>query len=203
MSDLYVASAKGIDEMLETDIISRFNGIYDATNKPILAFITAKCGKTSDINDIFQDTYMELYKILSKHGAGYVTNGKAYVFRIAKNQIAKHYSLLKRLQMFVSMTVKDEEIELSNTDIESFLTDDSMEDYIVNKILVEDLWQHIQKKSEEVKKIFYLFYDVGLTIPEIAQMLSLKESSVKNKIYRTVKELQNLLKKEGNQHEEK
>jgi RNA polymerase sigma-70 factor (ECF subfamily) len=130
-----VSAERGCDiTMSDSDIVSRFNEIYDATNKPVLAFITAKCGNTSDINDIFQETYMELYKILNKYGADYIKNGKAYIFRITKHQIAKHYSLLKRLQAFVSMTVKNdenetEEIELSDAEIVSFLTEDSVEDY--------------------------------------------------------------------------
>ena len=192
--------------MSNPNIASRFDELYNSTNKAVLSYITAKCKNTADISDIFQETYMELYQVLIKRGAEYITNEKAFILRIAKQRIARYYSLLKRLRMFVSMTVtneENEEMDLSNTDIESFLIDDSMEDYVVNKMLADNLWQYIQKKPEEVKKIFYLFYDVGLTIPEIAQELSLSESSVKNKIYRTVKELQNLIKKEGNPHEKK
>ena len=44
-----------------------------------------------------------------------------------------------------------------------------------------------------MKKVFYLFYDVGQTIPEIARALSMSESNVKHKLYRTLKELQTLL----------
>jgi RNA polymerase sigma factor (sigma-70 family) len=192
--------------MANPNIASRFDEIYNSTNKAVLAFITAKCKNTVDISDIFQDTYMELYQVLIKRGAEYVANEKAFVLRIAKQKISRYYSLLKRLQMFISMTVitdDNEEIDLYNADIDSFLMEDSTEDYIINKILLEKLWQIIDKKPADVKKIFYLFYDVGLSIPEIAQTLSLNESNVKSKIYRTVKELQTFLKKEGNQDETK
>ena len=104
--------------------------------------------------------------------------------------------------MFVSTTAKDDdcdngETESSDQDINSFLTEDSTEDYVVNQILIENARKYIRQKPADVEKIFYLFYDIGLTIPEIAKNLSMSESSVKNKLYRTVKELQNLLKKEG------
>jgi DNA-directed RNA polymerase specialized sigma24 family protein len=36
-------------------------------------------------------------------------------------------------------------------------------------------------------------YDVDLTIVEIAEVLSISESSVKNKLYRTLKEIRKLL----------
>ena len=203
MYDSNIVLVKDGDIMPETDIISLFNAIYDSTNKPVLSFITARCGNTSDIGDIFQDTYMELYQVLDKHGAEYVTDGKALVFKIAKRKLARNYSALKRLQIFVSMTmtVKNEndesgEIDIADTDIDYYLTD-STEDYVVNQILLDDSRQFIRQKPEDVKKIFYLFYDVGLSIPEIAQRLSMKESNVKNKLYRTVKEIQNLLEKGG------
>ena len=192
--------------MSNPNIASRFDDIYNSTQKAVLSFITAKCKNTADISDIFQDTYMELYQVLIKRGVEYITNDKAFILRIAKRKISRYYSLSERLKMFVSMNAinednENDEFELSNADIESFITENSTEDYVVNKIIIENLWQIIQKKPPEVKKIFYLFYDAELTIPEIAQMLSLNESNVKSKIYRIVKELQNLLKKEDSHDE--
>jgi RNA polymerase sigma-70 factor (ECF subfamily) len=159
----------------------------------VLAFITAKCRHTADIGDIFQDTYMELYQVLSKREADYVKNDKAFVLRIAKRKIARYYSLLERLKIFLPMTATNEdgeEFELSDLEADAFLT----EDFVVNQALLEAAQQFLQKKPEEVKKVFYLFYDVGLTIPEIAERLAMRESNVKNKLYRTIKELQTLLK---------
>ena len=179
--------------MSNPNIASRFDEIYNSTNKAVLAFITSKCGNSADINDIFQDTYMELYKILIKRGANYITNEKALIFRIAKRKIAQHYSLLERLRIFVSMTVTNEngeEAELSDFDINDFL----MEDYAVNQIMLDNVRKFIMSKPEDIKKVYYLFYDVGLTIPEIAIALSISESNVKHKLYRTLKEIKNLLK---------
>ena len=94
---------------------SRFDEIYNNTNKAVLAFITAKCGRIADAGDIFQETYMELYRILDKHGADYVTNEKALVMRLAKQKLSKHYSLMERLRIFVSITTEnDDEIDFSD-----------------------------------------------------------------------------------------
>ena len=59
--------------------------------------------------------------------------------------------------------------------------------------MLDEARQCIQSKPEDVKKIFYLYYDMGLTVPEIAEKLSVSQSNVKNKLYRTLKELRNLL----------
>jgi len=160
-----------------------------------LTFITAKCGRVADISDIFQDTYLELYQLLDKRGVDYVTNEKALVLRIAKRKVAKYYSLMERLKIFVSMTTTNEDgedIELSELEADTFLT----EDFTINQMMFEYVRKAIEQKSEVVKKVFYLFYDVGLTIPEIAKELSISESSVKNNLYRTIKELRNLLNEE-------
>lgn len=202
MEDINVVSGKGDEIMPISDINSRFNEIYNVTNKYILAVITAKCRNTSDISDIFQETYMELYKILNKHGVKYVKNEKAYIYRIAKHQIARYYSLAERLKMFVSMTLKNnedenEEMELSDADIDSFLKE-SVEDYIINQTMLDDIKHFIKQKPANVEQIFYFFYEAGLSIPEIAQALSLTESNVKHKLYRTLKELRNLLNERWN-----
>jgi RNA polymerase sigma-70 factor (ECF subfamily) len=178
--------------MSNPNAASRFDEIYDSTKKAALAFITAKCGRTADINDIFQDTFLELYQLMNKRGAEYVTNEKALVLQIAKRRVAKYYSLAQRLKIFVSMTAINEdgeEVELSELEADTFLT----EDFAVNKMLLETAQRFILQKPEDVKKVFYLFYNVGLTIPEIAKELSISESGVKNKLYRTLKELRNLM----------
>ena len=144
-------------------IPSRFDEIYDSTSKTVLAFITAKCGATADISDIFQDTYFELYQVLKKRGADYVTHEKALVLRIAKRKLARYYSLAKRRKMFVSMTAVNEEgdeVEITELEADAFLT----EDFAVNQVLLESAKRFIQAKLEAVQKVFYLMYDVGLTI---------------------------------------
>ena len=202
MIDSKAVSMKGCDIVADTDIVSQFNEIYDNTNRYILKFITAKCGNSSDISDIFQEIYMELYQIITKRGADYVTNEKALVLRIAKRKIARYYSLAERQRMFVSMTAKNDEnenieIELSETEIGSML----MEDCVVNQVMLENAHKYIERKPEDTKKVFYLFYNAGLSIPEIAKELSMNESNVKNKLYRTIKELRDLLREGGNHNE--
>jgi RNA polymerase sigma-70 factor (ECF subfamily) len=184
---------RGGDLMSNPNIASRFDEIYNFTSKAVLAFITAKCRNTADISDILQDTYMELYRVLIKRGAEYVTNEKAFMLRKKKKKIARYYSLLERLRIFVSMNASNEdgeEVELSDFEADTF----SLEDYAVNQVLLESARKFIMSKSEDIKKVYYLFYDVGLSIPEIATTLSMSESSVKNKLYRTLKELQTYFK---------
>lgn len=179
--------------MVDPSITSRFNEIYDSTNKAVLAFITSKCCNTHDIQDIMQDTYVELYKLIVKRGVDYIKNDKAIVLRIAKQKLYRYYSLMDRLKMHVPMThtnEEGEEIEFSDIEADAFLT----EDFITDQITLDNVRKFIQSKPQDVKKVFYLFYDVGQSIPEIAKALFMSESNVKHKLYRTLNELRKLLK---------
>ena len=178
--------------MVDPNVTSRFNEIYDSTSRVVRSYVTAKCSNTTDIQDIVQDTYVELYQLLNKRGVDYIKNDKAIVLRIAKQKLFCHYSLMERLRLCLPMTVtneNEEEVTLLDGEADSFLT----EDFIINQITLEEARQCILRKPQDVKKVFYLFYDVGLSIPEIAKALSMSESNVKHKLYRTLKELRNLL----------
>jgi RNA polymerase sigma-70 factor (ECF subfamily) len=178
--------------MVDPSITSRFNEIYDSTYKVVLSFITARCRHTADISDIAQETYMELYKLLCKRGVDYVQNEYAITLKIAKHKLYRHYTLMERLRLFVPLTSTNEDgDEISIADLEAEAC--STEDLVVNQILIDNARQFLRQKPEDVKKIFNLFYDIGLSIPEIAQTLSMSQSNVKHKLYRTLKELRTQL----------
>ena len=172
-------------------IPSRFEEIYDATHRAALALITAKCARTADIGDIFQETYMELYQVLQKRGTGYITNSKAFVLRLARQKLARYYSLQDRLRMFVSVNALcEDEDAVDLSDLDAFLT----EDFAIDQVMLAEVRELIHTRPEAVQKVFYLFYHMGLTIPEVAAAMAISESNVKNKLYRTLKELRKLLK---------
>ena len=179
--------------MVDPNITLRFNEVYDSTYKVVLSYVTARCGNTADIQDIMQETYVELYQIITKRGVDYINSGKALCLRIAKQKLSRHYTLLERLKIFVPLITSNndgDEVEATDYEDESF----SVEDFTVNQTILKEVRRLIEQKPLNVKKVFYLFYDVGHTIPEIARLLSMSESNVKHKLYRTLKELRELLK---------
>lgn len=187
--------------MVDPNITTLFNDIYDSTNRKVLSFITAKCNNTSEISDIFQDTYMELYRVLSKRGLDYIKNNDAFVMKLAKQKVYRYYSLHDRLKLIIPMFAtnnKGEEVNIVDLEmIDCIVKGKNSEDE-----LVEQVNEFISKKSKEIQKIYYLFYYLDMTIPEIAKLLSMSESNVKNKLYRTRKELRKLyFGKDGTNHE--
>lgn len=163
-----------------------FEEIYEGTYLSTLKFITIHCYHVSDINDILQDTYVELYKILCKKQKLNVENKQSYICGIARNVI-KRYGAKKKNTISLVNDEK-EEIEVADTF--------DLEQNFMHKQDVQKVWEFIQKKDLITSKVFYLYFVLGLKITEIAQELRINESTVKNKIYRTQKEIQKRLGKD-------
>jgi RNA polymerase sigma-70 factor (ECF subfamily) len=162
-----------------------FNEIYERTNKRILIFITGKCHHVEDVSDIFQETYMELFLILQKKGWSQVRNEEAFLIKIAKSKIFRHYTLLEKMKKHLERTV-DEEIDPIVEEVDLSL---SPEEFSVQQSMVEQAQKYLHMKDELTKKIFYLYYYEDVKISQIADLLKVGESTVKNRLYRTLKEM--------------
>lgn len=176
--------------MVDQTLIAAFDEIYYSTNKKVLVYITSKCGNPDDISDIFQETYAEIFFVLCKRGVGYIENREAFAFKIARHKIHKHYTLFEKIKLSISMTTKNEdEPEFDIVDFEN--SNFNLEDKIVTAYYLEEVNAYLKQKSDIIRKIFYLYYNLELTIPQIAKQFGLTESNVKNKLYRTLAELRN------------
>lgn len=169
-----------------------FNELYDTTHEKILAYIIVKCGNTEDVADIFQETYTEIVKVIRKHGIEYFKKPEAFVMQVAKKKIYRHYKLLERIRG-IEETWDLDESNLNNIDIGQI----SFDEFLATKETVKMVISYLGQKDELTKKIYYLYYFMDKPIKEIAALFSVKESNVKNKLYRTLKELQEYLIKEG------
>lgn len=183
--------------MAKQEIELAFNEIYNSTNKAILAYITAKCCNIEDISDIFQETYTEVFLVINKKGINYIKVPEAFVKRLAKQKIYKHYSASERRKMQISIIQTDkngEEYDVSDRVINEISIE---ENYILTE-KIDEVQKFLQSKSVLTRKIFHLFYTLDKTIPEISELLDVKQSTVKNHIYRTVKEIkEKFSEKEG------
>ena len=114
------------------------------------------------------------------------------IIGIAKKKLQKHYGLLYKFKI-VPIYTKPEEQEYeaeipSNMDVEADT---------IKKLNAEEVWKYIKKKNINVIKVFYLYYCLELKISQIAIELNLSESNVKNLLYRTIKDIKENVKIEG------
>ena len=163
---------------------SEFHEIYNKTYNSILKFIAVKCQNVEDINDILQDTYTELYKILNKRTIIEVESEVAFIIGIAKKILKRYFSFKYKYQL-LSYSLNTDELEIDVQD--KF----DLEQDIITKNNAEEIWYYLNNKNLMTSKIFYLYFCLDMKISEIAKELNLKESTVKTKIYRTLKEIKN------------
>ena len=169
-----------------------FEQIYRQTYNILIRYIVVKCNNIDDINDILQETYMELLKKIRKRKNLEVENINNFIYGIANNIIKRHFHK-KKLEKIVYLYSNDEE----DTPLDIEDTFDLEQDFIT-KENVDRVWQYINTKDLLTTKVIYLYFILGLKISDVANELNISESNAKNKIYRTLKELKvNLGKDEG------
>ncbi len=176
--------------------INFFNNIYDKTYKKLLLYVLKRCSNIEDVSDILQEIYAEVYLTINKKGIDYIKNYDAFVIKIAKTKIFKHYKFIEKIKNFIpifSLNNKDDKITFFDLKIEDY----SIEDDIINNTLVEEISNYIKRKPIDIQRIFYLYYYFEMTISEISKQLSIKESTVKSKLYRTLKDIRRLYKGSG------
>ena len=168
--------------------LEKFNDIYDKTYSDIMRYVIVKCHNINDANDIIQDVYFELWKILNKKEV-VETNIKSFLIGIAINKIKKHYSLIQRFKTISFFDKDSNDIEL----IDNIKSDIDIEDLVIKNDDWNSVWKYLKnKKNQDIPKVFYLYYKLGLSLKEISNELDKSESYIKNLIYRTLKELSSI-----------
>ena len=157
--------------------------MYNKTYNIVVKYVVCKCNNVDDINDIIQDAYIALYKQLLKNND--IDNINNYVIGIAKNKINKYYGLSYKIKNL-----------FTKTEINNLKNNKNIEKNIIDKNNLEEIWKYLKNKNIIIFKIFYLYYVESLTIKEISNHLNINESTVKNHLYRTLKELKNIYKGE-------
>lgn len=160
-----------------------FEQIYRQTYNMLIRYIVVKCNKIDDINDILQETYIELFKKIRKRKNLEIENINNFIYGIANNIIKRHFHK-KKLEKIVYLYSNDEE----DTPLDIEDTFDLEQDFIT-KENVDKVWQYINTKDLLTIKVMYLYFILGLKISDVANELNISESNAKNKIYRTLKEL--------------
>ena len=123
--------------MVDNDVSTFFNNVYDMTNRKLLVFITSKCSDTEDISDIFQDTYMEFYAILVKRGATYIKNSEALLMRLARQKISRYYSKMDRIKNFFHINIAS---YIDDEPTFDYMVDEfNLEEFVVNNQLIEEV----------------------------------------------------------------
>lgn len=169
-----------------------FNDIYNETYDNTIKYVTCKCDNISNIADIMQNIYLQLYEVL-KGGKYEIKEIEPFLIKLARNELYKHYSLKDKFKFIFN---KEDNIKLS--DIIDNVPDEkiNIEEELINKCRLNDIFAEIKKTDLLTQKIITLYYLQDIKIIDIAQMLQINESSVKSKLYRGLEKIRNNLGEE-------
>ncbi len=130
----------------------KFNDIYDKTHLDLLKYVVIKCHNIGDTNDIIQETYLELWKILNKREVSDI-NIKSYLIGIANNKIKKHYTLLQRLKTVSLFETNDKDIEL----IDTIKDNVSINDIIIKEDNWNTIWKYMKSKKIRIFRKCFIY----------------------------------------------
>ena len=166
------------------DIDSTFRQLYAQTYRLAASLITVRCRQTADIGDILQEVYLELYRLLCRRGTDYIKEPEAMIRRLVRQKLFRYYrGLSARKEIYPEPDEDGCEIELS--DIEAM----SVEEIVEDRVVLDWTDRYLAEKGEIYRKIFHLYYRYNVSVPDIARMLGMTEADVKNRLYRTLKEI--------------
>lgn len=160
--------------------------VYNDTYEKILKYVIAKCNNAEEVKDIIQNVYFNFYKTLEKRE---IENYTKYLFGIAKNEIYKTYGILNVIKNNIPI------FSLNPIELE-FNKEDALminEDLDVN-LICHEIYTYLQKGDRLIWKIFILHFKCDMKIKDISKTLNISESTVKNKLYRTIKELKKIFR---------
>ena len=136
----------------------------------VFRLLLAKGARKEDAEDIIQNTFYKVYTLLDDLTED---NIRPWFFRVALNE----YVDLKRKKEQQNIYLTEEIYsKLQHTDCEF--------DAILNK---DEIFYLLKDIKKEYKEIFFLKYYYDFSYEEIASILEMKVSSVKQKLYRARK----------------
>ena len=159
-----------------------FEDIYSRQQAAVLRYITAKCLNISDIDDIYQDTFLNVYRSLCNTDKP-IENEEAFVINIAKKSLSRYYGLLAKLRGRVSDSLSrlpDKRL------LEEIPAEEDVEMLVADRALCDEIFEIVSSMTSDVQRIVYMYFILDMSIGEIAKALKLREETVKGRLYRTL-----------------
>ena len=158
---------------------SAFRAFYESTRHGLWAYILKVTGEKDVTDDLFQEAYVRLLQ----SSAGGLTDiqRKAYLYRIATNLITDHWRKLKRERKWFQPEPREAEVNNEARDVE----------------LQHDLSDALQHLAPQQRSMVWLAYVEEYSHREIAEMLKLREKSVKVLLFRAKQKLLEIFEHKG------
>jgi RNA polymerase sigma-70 factor (ECF subfamily) len=165
---------------------ARFDAVYDKTYDGMRRYVAIKCADPNDISDVLQEIYLEYYRLLRRKGLDYAENDAAMVFTIAQRKVKRYYSRKEKLRKILPLVSKDLDGEEEMIELPDPV---SVEETVLSSVEADRIKARLARYPAETRKIVYLYYAEEMKLEDIANEMVLPLSTVKSRLYRTLREL--------------
>ena len=170
---------------VEVEKQNEFQNVVMPHKNDLYNYALAIARNSDDAQDLVQETYFKAYKNYHQFEGG--TNSKAWMFMILKNTFINNYRKLKREPAKVDYN----EIEDIYENIKSNHTkDNNLGLDFYHNLFDDDLSDALEKLPVKMKEIFLLCDLEGYTYEEIADIANIPIGTVRSRLHRARKLLQ-------------
>lgn len=160
----------------------KFAKIYDKHIDKIYRFIFFKTGSKELAEDLTSQVFTKGWKKFKLQGAE-IKNMSAYLFQIARAEVANHYRESSKFQI-----VSAEALEIAD-EKEGLETSQDI------NLLGQGVQSGLKQLEEESQNILIWHYVEGLSFKEIGEFLNRPEGTVRVMAHRALKELREAIEK--------
>lgn len=163
-----------------------FEELYKRHARRLQGFFFRRLGNDADLAaDFMHDTFLRLYDARERYHEGH--SFRAWLYTIAYNLCKNHY----RPQLNL--------VSENSVEVDVYPADENIELELDEAMLHDALRLVLRQQPEEQAMLFSLHYEEGLTVPQIAQIVSLPEGTVKSRLHK----IMNTIKQQLKQYENK
>jgi RNA polymerase sigma-70 factor (family 1) len=157
-----------------------FKEFFELYRNRIFVFVYQLIHSRADAEEIVQDTFMKVWQTAPRLAE--IDNPGQYIYTIARNKTLNYIRKIASDQRLIDQ-VWANQAELDNT----------LEEKLRSREVKEIIEKAVSQLSEQKQNIFRLSREQGLTHAEIAAMLGLSQSRVKNILVEALKQIKNNL----------
>ena len=164
-----------------------YGDLYERYLDPIYRYIYYRVDTVEEAEDLTELVFIKVWQDLrSRSAKNVVRNFKAWLYRVAHNQVVDHYR-----------KHRPEQFDLEELPAESLNPAPGTEEAVLGKIDSRMLAAALRNLEEPAQKVIILRFLNGMSHAETAAALDLKEGHVRVIQYRALKHLREILNEEN------
>ncbi|KKU73677.1 MAG: RNA polymerase, sigma-24 subunit, ECF subfamily [Parcubacteria group bacterium GW2011_GWA2_47_26] len=172
-----------VSQFSDQEAFVALHGQYFAKIREFLMF---RVSQKEDAEDIANQVFLKAWEYLTNASAKRIRNFRAFLYRVARNEVADFYRAQGRTPVIVALDDFEDGFEVADT----------REDALTQQLVVQDvdhLIACVQKLPEPYREVIALRFFEELEIREVAEIIGKTIGNTRVLIHRGVKTLQKML----------